>query len=118
MLCFSVPTPAGHLSPFGRCVTAPTILKSDDEVDALAGSDAHAAILFGLPRAPEKLAYRYQYNDPLPIELAEPVLLPQSPPPAGTTGWRRFMSSPAEPSADIMARGRFFWLIYLLAMAG
>ncbi|MDJ0344433.1 hypothetical protein QMK19_21045 [Streptomyces sp. H10-C2] len=103
----------------GRCAAAPTVLMPDQEVAKLAaaGGDPHAAILFKPPRHPDLSAYRYHWHDPLAVELAEPVLLPDKAPPSGTVGWRRFQSKPAQPPADTAALGRFFWLLYPAAPA-
>jgi hypothetical protein len=98
----------------GRCAVVPTALVPEAELDKMAasGGDPHAALLFKPPRFPNRLAYRFQWNDALSVELAEEILLPSSPPPSGSVGWRRFQSKPAAPPADVAALGRFFWLLY------
>ncbi|KOV58156.1 carboxypeptidase-like regulatory domain-containing protein [Streptomyces sp. MMG1121] len=96
----------------GRWAGAPTVLLTEEQLAAmaLAGGDPHGALLMKLPSDPSRLAYRQQWNAPLPVELAQPVLLPERPPAHGTTGWRRFNSTPATPPADIAALGRFFFV--------
>jgi hypothetical protein len=95
----------------GRCISAPTVLMPRSEYAKLAaiGGDPHKALLYKHPSG--GLAYQYQSNAALAVQLAEEILLPDSPPPPTADGWDRFRSH-ISPPADIAAQGRFFWLLY------
>ncbi|KAK4223058.1 hypothetical protein QBC38DRAFT_426169 [Podospora fimiseda] len=96
----------------GRLESAPTIFKTDSEYSTLAGKNPNSAILFNLPRDPSLLAYRDHWNATRTPHLAEPKLLPFSPPPATAKGWEKFRTSPDSKPVDLMTLGRFFWTLY------
>ncbi|EWZ78945.1 hypothetical protein FOWG_16887 [Fusarium oxysporum f. sp. lycopersici MN25] len=98
----------------GRLDVAPTELRSNEDIQAILVShrNLEAALLFNLPRDGRCQAYRFQWNDPLPVEVAEEKILPVNAPTPDLKGWRRFRSTPVNPPADPMALGRFFWALY------
>ncbi|KAM6513257.1 hypothetical protein FALCPG4_015704 [Fusarium falciforme] len=111
----TVETGRAHLRVYlGRLHAAPTELRSDEEVQAILASrrNLEAALLFKLPRDQNLQAYRGQWNDPLPVELGAEKVLPEHPPTPADKGWQRFRSFPANPAADVMTLGRFFWMLY------
>ena len=66
----------------GRLNVAPTVLKSESEVNAMASKkgDPHASLLFDLPRDSSYQAYRFQWNNPVAVELMEDKALPEKAP--------------------------------------
>jgi hypothetical protein len=105
----------------GRLDVAPTTLLADDALQklAVAKGDAQGALLFPLPRSPSMSwpAYRFHWLEPQPVWLVDTNLLPPALVP-GASGWSRFTGHAADPAADIMSRGRFFWLMHRGAPQG
>ena len=102
----------------GRLIPAPTGLVDETAILAMGRKpdDPHKIFLY---RTPDRhgLAYRWQWLQAKPVELAEEVLLPREPPPQDATAWERFNTNPADPPADIETGGRFFWLLYPSALS-
>jgi hypothetical protein len=98
----------------GRLDVAPTVTIPKDGIKKLADAraDAQAVLLDTLPRSPFGAwpVYRSHFLDPYAVWLTSTTLLPPPPPLVGAQGWARFTGGPADPKADPMESGRFFWL--------
>lgn len=97
----------------GRCAVAPTVQISEERARDLARTrtDPGGVLLFQPPLFPTQWAYRFHWDDPMKIRVAQSRLLPTTTPGAAAHGWDRFAAVTSDP-VPIADRGRFFWLVY------